>query len=147
MRRLRRLIADERGSASLEFIGAGIVLLVPLVYLIIALAQIQSHTFGVDAAARYAARVLALNPASVDFIGSNVADIAEQYGLSADNLQVAVTCVDAGPCPAPGGLVTITVTALSPLPLMPDFITTNGGASVTLSASSTHRVSEYGVAP
>lgn len=147
MRRLKRLIADQRGSASLEFIGAGVLLLVPLVYLIIALAQIQSHTFGVDAAARYAARVLAQNPAEADLVGGNVAIIVEQYGLPADRVQVSITCADPGPCPSPGGLVTITVTAASPLPLMPDFLTSNGGASVTLTASSTHRVSEYGEAP
>ena len=147
MRRLKRLIGDERGSASLEFIGAGVLLLVPLVYLIIALAQIQSHTFGVDAAARYASRVLAQNPTSLDLVGSNVMAIAGQYGLTADNVQVSITCADPGPCPAPGGLVTVTVTATSPLPLMPDFLTANGGASVTLSRSSTHRVSEYEVAP
>lgn len=147
MRRLRRLIGDETGSASLEFIGAGVLLLVPLVYLIIALAQIQSHTFGVDAAARYATRVLAQNPATLDALGSNVTVIAQQYGLSPENIRVTVSCVDPGPCPAPGGLVTVTVTALSPLPLMPSFLTHSGGASVTLTASSTHRVSEYEVSP
>ncbi|MGF3054088.1 TadE/TadG family type IV pilus assembly protein [Microbacterium sp. YY-03] len=147
MRRLKRLIGEERGSASLEFIGAGMLLLVPLVYLIIALAQIQSHSFGVDAAARYATRVLAQSPDAVDLVASNVAVIAQQYGLSPEALQVAISCIEPGPCPVPGGLVTVTVTAHSPLPLMPDFLTVDGGASVTVSASSTHRVSDYEVSP
>lgn len=147
MRRLKRLIADQHGSASLEFIGAGTLLLVPLVYLIIALAQIQSHTFGVDAAARYAARVLAQNPEAIESVSGNVAVIAQQYGLPADHVQVAVTCADPGPCPVPGALVTVTVTAYSPLPLMPDFLTIDGGASVSVTASSTHRVSDYEVTP
>lgn len=147
MRRLKRLIGSEAGSASLEFIAAGVLLLVPLVYLIITLAQIQSHTFGVDAAARYAARVLAQSPDEADLVGDNVAAIAQQYGMPIDQMQVSITCAEAGPCPVAGSLVTVTVTAVSPLPLIPAFFTDAGVASVTLTASSTHRVSEYGGEP
>ena len=53
---------DDVGSAALEFITVGVVLLVPLVYLIIALGTIQEQALGVDAAARHTARAIALAP-------------------------------------------------------------------------------------
>ncbi|HSP76545.1 MAG TPA: hypothetical protein VLO31_10065, partial [Cryobacterium sp.] len=47
----------ERGSASLEFITAGLILLVPLVYLVLAMAALQGGALAVEGAARQAARV------------------------------------------------------------------------------------------
>ncbi len=49
-RRSRRVLTDEGGSASLEFITVGLILLVPLVYLIVALGTIQSQALGVETA-------------------------------------------------------------------------------------------------
>ena len=48
---------DDGGSASLEFITAGLVLLVPIVYLVLALSAVQAATLAVDGAARQATRV------------------------------------------------------------------------------------------
>src|ERR687898_866630 len=53
----RSSISSDRGSASLEFLTVGIILLVPLVYLVLALAAIQAGALGVEGAARQAARV------------------------------------------------------------------------------------------
>ncbi|RII97030.1 hypothetical protein DZF97_17400, partial [Clavibacter nebraskensis] len=49
--------ADDRGSAVLEFITAGVLLLVPLVYLVLAMSAIQGAALGTEGAARQAARV------------------------------------------------------------------------------------------
>lgn len=46
----------DAGSATLEFIALTLVLLVPLVYLVLAVGRIQAGTFAADAAARDAAR-------------------------------------------------------------------------------------------
>jgi hypothetical protein len=43
-----RVVADD-GSASLEFITAGLLLLVPLVYLVLTLSALQTAALGVDA--------------------------------------------------------------------------------------------------
>ncbi|MGB3374763.1 MAG: TadE family protein, partial [Microbacterium sp.] len=53
-----RLLVDDAGSAALEFITVGVLLLVPLVYLVLALGAIQEQTLGVEAAARHTARVI-----------------------------------------------------------------------------------------
>ena len=49
-------LRDETGTAALEFITVGLILLVPLVYLVLALASLQAGTFAVEGAARQAAR-------------------------------------------------------------------------------------------
>ena len=48
--------ADESGSASLEFITVGMLLLVPIVYLVLALSSLENASFGVEGAARQASR-------------------------------------------------------------------------------------------
>lgn len=63
MRPLRRsALHDDAGSAALEFITIGVILLVPLVYLVVALGAIQEQTLGVEAAARHIARTIAQAP-------------------------------------------------------------------------------------
>ena len=47
----------EEGSASLEFITAGLILLLPLVYLILTMSAIQGGALAVEGASRQAARV------------------------------------------------------------------------------------------
>src|SRR5688572_9670752 len=48
----------ERGSAPLEFILVGLLLLVPLVYLVVALGLIQEQALGAEAGARHIARTV-----------------------------------------------------------------------------------------
>ena len=55
----RRPELDERGSAVLEFHFLGILLLVPLVYVLLAVLDVQRTSYGVTQAAREAARVYA----------------------------------------------------------------------------------------
>jgi len=49
--------ADDAGSASIEFLTAGMLLLVPIVYLVILVAAVQSAALATEGAARQAARV------------------------------------------------------------------------------------------
>ena len=51
----------EEGSATVEFIGWTVGVVVPVLYLIVALAQIQAASFAVASAADAAARVLAVH--------------------------------------------------------------------------------------
>ncbi|MCA1943576.1 MAG: pilus assembly protein, partial [Yonghaparkia sp.] len=54
----------DRGSASLEFLVAGLLMLVPLVYLILTLGTIQSAALATEGAARQAARVFVQAPST-----------------------------------------------------------------------------------
>ena len=85
----------ERGSAALEFILVGTVLLVPLVYLIVALGMIQGQSLGAEAGARHIARALSTAPdadaaaRSADLILSSVVD---EYGLDGEQVDVSMAC-------------------------------------------------------
>ena len=53
--RRARLTGDE-GSSIIEFLGLALILVVPLVYLVLALARLEAATFAAEGAAREAAR-------------------------------------------------------------------------------------------
>ena len=60
--RIRLRLAGDDGTAALEFVTAGLILLVPLVYLILAVASVQAGALAVEGAARQAARVFVQAP-------------------------------------------------------------------------------------
>lgn len=138
-------MTDDDGSAALEFITVGVILLVPLVYLIIALGTIQEQTLGVDAAARHVARALATAPdAKVAAAQGDrvLADIAEQYGLDGDATEVSMSCMPAGvDCPSAGAVVTITVTTRVTLPLIPVLFGGDDAASVGVEGAAVQKIS------
>lgn len=138
-------LRDEAGSAALEFITAGLVLLVPTVYLVVALASIQGAQLAAAGAARQAARVYV--QAEDDEDAAAWASSAVRFALADFELPLAaatvrVTCEprrDA--CLTRRGTVTVTVSVRAQLPLVPDVLDLRRGASVTVAATSTQRVS------
>jgi len=138
-------MTDDDGSAALEFITVGVILLVPLVYLIIALGAIQEQTLGVEAAARQVARVMATtsDPEAAASQGDRVlADVAEQYGLDHDATEVSMSCAPDGiDCPSAGAVVTITVTTRVTLPLMPALFGGDDAASVGVEGTAVQKIS------
>lgn len=136
----RWLLAEERGTAAIEFIVAGVLLLVPLFYLILALASVQAQSMGAESAARSIARALAVNPegASAEAI-ANV--IAEQYGIDPGTLSVTLSCAPTGAaCPSPGAMLTVTVTASAKLPLIPSAFDLDQATSLPIIASAVQKV-------
>lgn len=135
----------DEGSAALEFIAVGVIMLVPMVYLIIALGTIQEHALGVEAAARQAARAIALAPnasAASERSEQVLATVVEEYGMDAGELDVTLTCRPAGDgCPSAGATLTITVTTRVALPLIPSVLGVANAASVTVEGTATQKVS------
>src|SRR3954463_13130796 len=92
---LRRIARDDTGSASLEFITVGVLLLVPTVYLVLALSALESASFGVEGAARQAARGFGQSESEVAAQASAATAVQvtlADYGLDADSARVAITC-------------------------------------------------------
>jgi Flp pilus assembly protein TadG len=135
---------DDDGSAALEFIAVGVVLLVPLVYLVIALGAIQEQTLGVEAAARHTARAIALAPdaATASLRSERVlVSMSDQYGIDADATEVSVTCAPAGvACPSAGATVTVTVATSVSLPLIPAIFGLDEAASIGVEGSGVQKV-------
>ena len=139
---------SEAGSASLEFITAGMILLVPLVYLVLALSALQGGALAVEGAARQAARVYVQAPDEVtatERARRAVAFALEDHGLDPGDAEVQIECAGGtSRCLTSQGLVTVTVRIGIALPLVPDMLALNQSASVPMTAASTQMVSRFG---
>jgi hypothetical protein len=115
--------AGDAGSASVEFVALGLLLLVPLTYLLITVFTVQSAAYGVSSAARDAGRAFVQAPDGADpsVVAYQAASIALQdYGIDLAPQDLSISC-SASPCLSPGALVTVTVDIDVALPLVPDF--------------------------
>lgn len=144
-RRLR--ISGDEGTATLEFLTVGLLLLVPTVYLVLALAQLQAAAFAVEGAARQASRVFvqaedvgAAQAAATRAIAVTLAD----YGLDASAAQVAITChPDPTDCLARRGFVTVTISTVAPLPLFPAVLDADLPLGIPVDSVATEQVSRF----
>ncbi|MGV9193345.1 TadE family protein [Microbacterium sp. MC2] len=147
MRLWNRSVDDDSGSASLEFIVIGVVLLVPIVYLIVALGAIQAAALGADAGARHLARAIATAPdaRTADERADRIlAAIVDEYGLDPDQVDVAATCRPTGTeCPEAGATLVVTVAASVPLPLVPPVLELDTLVRVPVEAVAVHKVSRF----
>ncbi|MEN3344536.1 MAG: hypothetical protein V7635_1112 [Arthrobacter sp.] len=116
-------VADgtEQGSAVVEFTFLSLLLMVPLVYFIITVGQIQGGSFAVVGAADQAAKVYAAQPDAAS--GRAAAEQAvllalADYGHPAENASMDTSCEPAD-CMAAGSAVTVTVRLTVPLPYVP----------------------------
>ena len=140
-------LRDDRGSASLEFVTVGLLLLVPIVYLVLALSAIESASFGVEGAARQATRVFvqseseaAAESAARTAIQVTLAD----YGLDAHNARVAISCrPNPADCLTRRGFVTVTITTTVPLPLIPPVLQLHLPAGIPVQSVATEQVSRF----
>lgn len=146
-KRLTGQLSDESGSASLEFITAGLILLLPLVYLVLTMSALQAASFAVEGAARQGVRVFVqgrdIDEAQAD--AQRAVDFAlADYGLSGADATVVVTCTPhPRDCLTRLGHVTMSVSVRSALPLTPPVLTLDVPLGVTLSATSTEQVSRF----
>ncbi|WP_024288980.1 TadE/TadG family type IV pilus assembly protein [Cellulomonas sp. KRMCY2] len=139
--------APDRGSAIVEFLGVALVLLVPVVYLVLVLARMQSAAFAVDGAAREAARafVTAQEPSAAAGRAVTAAAIAfDDQGLdpAAAAGAVVVAC-SADPCLTPGTAVTATIALDVPLPGVPGWLQGVVPLAVPVSATATATVDTF----
>ena len=142
-------LADDRGSATLEFATAGLLLLLPLTALVVLLGAIQAGAFAVQAAAGQAARVVAVGTdaaTSRTAASTAIAFALDDHGFELGEADVLVTCVPVSPCPSRGGTVTVTIDLAVALPMVPGIL---GAAppSVTVSATATRPVSRFAGLP
>lgn len=137
----------ERGSAALEFVTVGMILLVPLVYLVLAVSAIQAGALSIEGASRQAARVYVQGRSLSDAAAS--AQLAVEfaladYGLKPGQATVQISCVpNPTECLTRRGFVTVTVSASVALPLTPTALGGGPALAVPLSATATQQVSRF----
>ena len=119
---------NERGDASVEFLGILVVLVIPVLYIVLAVGQVSAGAMAVDAGAREAARILAEDPAREADASHAVALIVEDFGIDAQ-ADVVPSCVG---YEGDGGVVDVRVSVRVPLPFVPAWL---GRAGVDVSSS------------
>lgn len=139
--------STDEGSASLEFITAGLVLLLPLVYLVLTMSSIQAGAFAVEGASRQAARVYvqASTIAEANAAAARAVEFAlADYGLTTDQVSVTVSCrPNPTDCLQRRGFVTVRVTTTVALPLVPPVLDLDVALSVPMQSSATQQVSRF----
>jgi len=120
-----RLRRDERGSALVEVVWLGILLMIPLVYVVLSVFEVQRGAFAVSAAARSAARAYSL--AGSDDAGHAAAEAAARAALADQGVDapatVHITCTpDPHGCLRPGSTIQVRIETQVDLPLLPDVL-------------------------
>lgn len=113
--------AREQGSAVVEFTFLALLLMVPVVYFVITVGQVQGGSFAVVGAADQAAKVYVAQPdaASAQAAAEQAVAIAlADFGHSPTQATLGISC-NPGDCQAAGTTVTTTVHLTIPLPFIP----------------------------
>lgn len=134
----------EEGTALIEFSWLAILLLVPLVYLIVALFDAQRAAYGVTAATRAAGRAYVLSPdlATAQARAYEAAAVAlRDQGLHLSPGELVITCQPTPEsCLQPGSSVLVELDLNVDLPLMPSAL---GDNAPSIRVESTH-LAPYG---
>lgn len=141
-----RLGDADRGSAVVEFLGVSLVLLVPIVYLILTLSQIQAASFAAEGAAREAGRVIAQADSYDDGLAAArfAAELSfADQGMSVEGGQVLQVTCQADPCLSPGAHVHVQVGAEVRLPGVPSFVSGALPAATSVQAEAMTAVPRY----
>lgn len=156
--RARHDLRDDSGGALVEFLGVTVVILVPVIYVVIAAAQIQAATFAVEGASREAARGAVVAGLDVLDSGGNMAD-ARAAGAERAQAGVQLALEDfavngkptvafecgTDPCFTAGSSVSAHVSVDVPLPGVPSFVV--DALPVSVNVAAVGRSSVDGLAP
>jgi hypothetical protein len=137
---------DERGNAVVEFSWLAVLLLLPLLYLMLTVFDVQRTAYGETAAVHAAGRafMLVTRGEGEDVARARAVEAARlalrDQGVELDPSDLDITCDPS--CLAPGSTVTVTLVTQVALPLVPDFV---GGdrPSVRVTARHTETYCQY----
>lgn len=135
---------DESGSALVESVWLSLLLLVPLVYVMLAVFDVQRASYGVSSGARAAARAYSLAPDEASAPGRARAAAAvalRDQDIDIDDVELRVHCRPTpGNCLAPGSLISVELRDQVRLPLAPSAL---GGGAPSFRVEASHTVA-YG---
>ena len=134
----------EEGSALVELTWLGILLLIPMVWIVLSVFEVQRGAFGVTAAARAAGRAYALAPddASGHQQATAAAAVAmADQGLGDTSWDIHVSCGDLPDCHVGGAVITVRVETHVALPFVPDFL--GGQTAFALDAEHDVPIGQY----
>lgn len=138
----------EEGSAVIEFIFLGVLMLVPLIYLVMTLGRIQAGSYAVTTAAREAGRAFVTAPSGDDasaraHAASNVAFVDQGF----DGMGTLEIACSTSPCLTPDARIETTARVTVPLLLIPGFARDVVPLEIPLTASHLSTVDRFRGAP
>ena len=136
---------DESGSAIVEFTFLAVLFMVPLLYLLLTVFQVQRAAYAVTAATREAAR--AFVTAESDSTAFDRAHAAAgislaDHDLSLDTSAMGIECTGTS-CLSPGSHVTVAMEVEVPLPFVPALWDGSFPAAVPVRATHVQLVDSY----
>lgn len=135
---------DDRGSALIEFAFLGVLLSIPLLYLIVTLARLQAGAYAVTTAAREAVRAYVTSPQPA--LAAPRAQAASRLAFADQGFADGSVAMSrsGGACLSRGSQVRSDATLQVQLPLIPGFLRAVLPTDVTRSATHTETVDTYG---
>ena len=143
-RRRSQAFSREEGSAVVEFVFLGVLLLVPVVYLVLIVGQLQGGSFAVVGAADQAAKVYVDAPTEEEAdtrAREAIAIALADFGFDEEQVEADIACSEQ--CLTPGSTVTVIVRLDVPLPFVPS-IAGSFPTAATVDAASTQIVERFG---
>jgi len=141
----RGLARDDDGAAVIEFVVLVTLVLVPIVYLVLAVMQVQAASFAVTQAVREAGRAY-VQAGTVGQARSDaqaaVAVALEDQGFQIRSDTMKIDCGSSG-CFAPGATVTVNVTVKVRLPFLPDSLAQTTAGNIPVNARHTVVIDAY----
>jgi hypothetical protein len=128
---------DDDGSALVEFVLVGLLLMVPLTYVVLMALTVQSRAYAVVEAARSGARAYVTAPstnAAVSSVRRAIGLALHDQGVPPGAAVVSISC-SRTPCLTPGGTVSVQVSAPVELGWVPSFL---GGGRAAIPVSAVH---------
>jgi hypothetical protein len=131
----------DDGSALVEVTWLSLLLMVPMVYILMSVFDVQRGAFGVTAASRAAGRAYSLAQSDVDGRRQAVAAARlalSDQGIEGGDLDVEISCTpEPARCLSSGSVITVVVRTRVVLPLSPSAL---GSGAPSFRLESTHQV-------
>ena len=120
---------DDEGTAIVEFVWLSVLLLIPLVYVVLGVFEVQRTALAASTAARSAGRAFLTAPTEASARGraEQAARLAfADQGLAETPVEVTTACQpNPRNCLSPGSVVTVTLRSSAALPLFPRILGNN----------------------
>ena len=109
---------SERGDATVEFLGILVVLVIPVLYIVLAVGHVSAGAMAADAGAREAARILAEDVERQGDAEHAVSLIVEDFGVETQPV-VSSSCQA---CDSAEAMIEVRVSVRVPLPFLPAWL-------------------------
>jgi hypothetical protein len=130
----------DAGTATVEFVLVGLLMMVPITYGLLTALQVQRTAFAAVEAARAGARAFITAPSSSAGRqrAQQAVDLAlRDQGVPAHDGQLRITC-STTPCLTPGGTIGVAVSSTVYLGWLPTFLRGGAGGTVGIPVQAVH---------